>query len=255
MRRHIVATTDLDLTAHEHGALDATELDGGRARERVAAVGHDLLDRIGTVREQLKDQAEHARDLRHEAAAELKGTVDDRLEELEPAVRRARIGFWQALRTLIGALLVLPRLAVRILGVVADTLEEVTDRGPAVAARVKQVAGVRPPSRRERLRAGARTAAIVGASFSAGAIVGWLLARRRAAEVAYEPADLPPPAETTAPPAAEVTTSRNGWRSGDVSLAGDVAGDAADLPEDDPATGSAAPESGGSAGTSPDSTP
>jgi hypothetical protein len=257
-----VATTDpdlaeLDLSELDLAELDAAdlELDAAGARERVAAVGHDLLERIGTVREQLKDQAEHARDLRHATATELKGTVDHRLEELEPAVRRARIGFWQALRTLIGALLVLPRMAVRVLGVVADTLQEVTDRGPAVAARVRHITPTHAPSRSDRLRAGARTAAIVGASFSAGAIVGWVLARRRATEVDYQATSFPPPVDTTAPVTDEAATSRNGWRSGDVALAGDVAGEVADTADEGPATGSSSQEPGGSAGTSPDSAP
>lgn len=129
--------------------------------------------------EPARDRIDDARRLAGTASEQLKDRSGELREELDPALRRAGIGFWEAFQVLVSALLVLPRLLVRLVGllaratvVVTQGCEEVSQRTQQVAARVPEPRGVRA---RRRLRGGLWLLL----AFGTGVGTGWLLARSR----------------------------------------------------------------------------
>jgi hypothetical protein len=138
----------------------------------------DLGDRL----EDARDRAEHLRDDVREQAEHVRELV----EELEPATRQARIKGWELVRQVIGALLVLPRLAVRLLGALPPVVEGAAEQGGELADRARHVAGTVPQVRRHRQRRRLQLAAWTAGGFAAGVVTGWLLARRQPTEMIYE---------------------------------------------------------------------
>lgn len=155
-----MGTTDLTDVA---GARDAVEDVARNARKRLDVARHDLADRAGTAQKQLRER------------------LDD--VDLEPQVRRAKIGFWGAIRALVGALVAVPGAAARGLGALSVVADEAAERGSELSARSREIARAVPITRRQRRRARTRTAAwsvggfVVGVA--AGAVGGFLLARRK----------------------------------------------------------------------------
>jgi hypothetical protein len=134
------------------------------AREQAGELGHEVLERASEVRER----------------------VPELLEDLEPASRRARIKGWELVRTLIGVLLILPRLLVRLVGVLPNVVERAAEQGGEVADRARHVAGSVPSVRHARRRRQRQLAAWTAGGFVAGAVTGWLLGRRTRPELTYE---------------------------------------------------------------------
>jgi hypothetical protein len=138
------------------------------ARARAEHARADVVDRTGAVRDEVRDR------------------VPELVDDLEPAVREARIKGWELLRAVIGALLVLPRLLVRLLGVLPGVVETAAEQGGELAGRARKAASSVPPVQRSRRRRRNQLVACTAGGFVAGAVTGWLLARRRPAEVRYE---------------------------------------------------------------------
>lgn len=137
--------------------------------------------------------------------------VDQRWEELEPRRRRAQVGVLGAAQQLLTAVLILPRILVRVLGAVADVTDRLAgpgqeltararaaaeigaDRGAELADRARELATALPVraevvTPRTRRRRRLTLIGVLAAGFSAGATVGWLLGRRRVpTEVRYDP--------------------------------------------------------------------
>jgi hypothetical protein len=152
------------------------------ARGRAEHLRDDALDRAGDVR----DRAEDLRD-------EVRDRVPELLEDLEPAARKAQVTMWVALRHLIAALLVLPRVLVRVLGALPRLVEgaeklfrDAEKQGGELAERARDAAGSVPTVKRLRRRRRTQLAAWTAGGFALGAVTGWLLARRRSTTVAYE---------------------------------------------------------------------
>lgn len=149
-------------------------------------------------------------DLR-EQLGEVRARVDERWEELEPRRRRAQVGVLTAAQQLVTALLILPRILVRLLGAVADVTDRLAgpsqeltararaaaevgaDRGAELADRARDLAAALPVraevvTARSRRRRRLTILGVLAAGFSAGAALGWVLGRRRVpAEVRYDP--------------------------------------------------------------------
>jgi hypothetical protein len=144
---------DLDLRAR----LD-------EVRSRAEDVRDDVVDRSGAVRDEVRDR------------------VPELVDDLEPAVREARIKGWELLRAVIGALLVLPRVLVRVLGALPGVVETAAAQGGELAGRARKAASAVPPVQRSRRRRRNQLLACTAGGFVVGAVTGWLVARRQPAE-------------------------------------------------------------------------
>jgi hypothetical protein len=169
--------------------IDTAEdrLDGLRARLDELDPRERLPDLH--LRDRLEGAREHAGELGHEVlerAADVRERVPDLLEDLEPASRRARIKGWELVRTLVGVLLVLPRLVVRLLGALPNVVERAADQGGEVADRARHVASSVPSVRHARRRRQKQLIAWTAGGFVAGAVTGWFLGRRTRPEPIYE---------------------------------------------------------------------
>lgn len=167
----------LDVTKARDRVEDAAKT----ARTQLSGASHELADRASGARDELGNRADAAR----EALLERFDDVD-----LEPTIRRAKIGFWTSIRAVLGALLAVPRLLVRGLGGLADVADDAAERGSELSersrelsARTRQLARQVPVTASARRRARARTAAWAVGGFAvgalAGAVGGYLLARRQ----------------------------------------------------------------------------
>jgi hypothetical protein len=145
-----------------------------------ATVTATAEDRLAALRAQLDELDLAAR------ADEVRDRVPELVDELEPRVRQARIRGWELVRALIGALLVLPRVLVRVLRVLPGAVETAADRSGELADRARHAAARTAPVQRARRRRRKQLALWTAGGFLAGAATGWLLARRRAPEVRYE---------------------------------------------------------------------
>jgi hypothetical protein len=190
-----VATTD---TAEHRLAALRDRLQDLYLRERLEDL--DLRDRF-------EDAREHAEEVRDEVVARAVHARDDArervpvlLEDLEPTSRQARIKGWELVRWLVGVVLVVPRLLVRLLGSLPDTVERTAEHGTELADRARHAASSVPPVRRARRRRRVQLAAWTAGGFVAGALVGWLLGRRTTPEVSYEATQ----GDTLAPPSPTV---------------------------------------------------
>jgi hypothetical protein len=219
------------------------DTDLSRTAEELRAAA---ADRAATVRRELLDQAEHAREL----GGELRHRAEERWEELEPTARRAtskaKIGGWTALRALIGGLAGLPAVLVRGLGGAAHAADELSERGTELGERARELLHDLPTPRRVRRRQRLRLAVWTGAGFGVGLGLGWFLGRRNAAPVSYgQPQPITgvevPPAvrsagETVASRASEVAATASAAASDAAGIAGDAAADIADTVADAGAT-------------------
>jgi hypothetical protein len=176
-----VATTG---TAEERLAALRGRLQELDLRERLDEL--DLRDRL----EEAREQAEEVRDDVLARAVHVRDDVRERvpavLEDLEPTTRQARIKGWELVRWLIGAVLVVPRMVVRLLGALPDTVERTAEQSSELADRARHAAASVPAVRRLRRRRRAQLAAWTAGGFVVGAAVGWLLGRRSQPEVSYE---------------------------------------------------------------------
>jgi hypothetical protein len=163
-----------------------------RLREQLRDLDlHDVRERAGEVR----DLAADVRDDVRELADDVRGDVQDRVPEfLEPVARQAQLQWWELLRQVVGALLVLPRLLVRGLGALPDVVDRLSDlfgsaaeQGGELADRARDAASSVPTVRRLRRRRRTQLAAWTAGGFALGAVTGWLLGRRQRAEMMYEP--------------------------------------------------------------------
>jgi hypothetical protein len=150
----------------------------------VRATTEALEDRLTALRDQLEEldlraRFDDARSLAEHARADV-------ADDLEPAVREARIKGWELLRAVIGALLVLPRLLVRLLGSLPGVVETAAEQGGELAGRARKAASSVPAVQRSRRRRRNLLVACTAGGFVAGAVTGWQLARRRPAAVSYE---------------------------------------------------------------------
>lgn len=116
--------------------------------------------------------------------------VLERAEELRPVVRRSEIRALGFLRTLIDVALILPRVVVRTLGVVADAIDEVVDRGGALVERGREVAHAATEPRSTRCRRCMKAALWLAGGFAIGFATGWLVAQRQAEELAVTAEEL-----------------------------------------------------------------
>jgi hypothetical protein len=169
----------------------------------------DLRERLEEVhlRDRLEGAREHAEEVRDEVLARAVHARDDArervpglLEDLEPTTRQARIKGWELVRWLVGVALLVPRLLVRLLGSLPDTVERTAEHGTELAERARHAAASVPTVRRARRRRRAQLAAWTAGGFVAGALVGWLLGRRSTPEVSYEATQ----GDTLAPPTPNV---------------------------------------------------
>jgi len=135
--------------------------DVSRTLEHADEAAHAAAERLATAGQQLRSQASTARDEVRERVDGLRDLVEE--VDIEPAVRRARIGVWQVVRSLAGAVAALARLAPRGLAALSSVVDEASERGAEVSERARELATAVPPSRRDRRRR-------LG--------VGWFLARR-----------------------------------------------------------------------------
>jgi hypothetical protein len=172
------------------------------AEERLATVRahlHELdvrdhldaaRDRAEHLRDDVRDRAEHLRDDVRDRASGLKDDVQQRvpelIEDLEPASRQARIQAWEVFRRVVGALLVLPRLLVRLVQALPPVVEGAAEQGGELAARASHAAAAVPAVKQRRRRRRTQLAAWTVGGFAAGLLTGWLLARRRPTEVTFE---------------------------------------------------------------------
>ena len=123
---------------------------------------------------------EQARAQMLESRAELRRRVEDSLEGIdwEPAARKVKIRYWEAVRDGIDLLLAGPRGVVVALGALSRALDDLTDRGNVVAERGRQMTDRIPRSRLERRRRRTRVIASVMGAFSLGVVLGWALGMR-----------------------------------------------------------------------------
>lgn len=163
----------------ERARTGSTEL-ASWARE----TGADLAERAGPV---LAERTEQAKGDLHRRWQELEEELPVDLETVVPRLER---GLWQAIRTALGVLLIVPKLLLRALGGLGTLADDVSERGLVVGERAREVAAAVPPSKRERRRGCWRTAAWTGTGFGVGLFVGWLVGRREQTMVTYEPAEL-----------------------------------------------------------------
>lgn len=163
----------------ERARTGGTEL-ASWARE----TGADLTERAGPV---LADRTEQAKEELQRRWQELDEELPVDLETVVPQLER---GLWQVIQTVLGVLLVVPKLVVRALGGLGTLADDVSERGVVVGERAREVAATIPPSKRERRRRRWQVAAWTGAGFGAGLFVGWLVGRREHDMVTYEPAEL-----------------------------------------------------------------
>jgi hypothetical protein len=158
--------------------------------DRAEHVRDDVIERAEHLRDDVLERAEHLRDDVLERAEHLREDVQGRmpelLEELEPAKRKAQIKGWELVRQLAGLLLIVPRLVVRMLGALPQVVEDAAEHGGDLAERAREAAGSVPAVQRSRRRRRMQLFAGIAAGFAAGTLFGWLLARRRPAEVPYE---------------------------------------------------------------------
>ncbi len=124
-----------------------------------------------------------------ERADDVRERAPEMIEDLRPVVRRTEIRAWSLLRAATDVLLLVPRIVVRVLGVLADTIDELADRGEHLAERGREVADSLPAARSTRRRRRVRGALWVTGGFAAGFVTGWLVAQRQAEELVYEATD------------------------------------------------------------------
>lgn len=192
---------------------------------------------------QLRDRADDLRD----RADDLRDRLPELREDLDPVVRRARVGLWEALRVLVSALLVLPRVAVRALGVTAEAVTVLTGQRARVAERAREAAHRFPEPTRVVVRRRLRTGVLVTAAFVVGAALGWLLARSRSDDELRFDAPQPPlgaAVNGARPVAAESTPSAPDAGTGDLADLEDPADDPAADPAEDPAADPAPRDAG-----------
>lgn len=162
-------------------------LDVTKARDRVEDAAKTARTQLGGAGQDLAGRASGARDELGQRAEALIGRFDD--VDLEPTIRRAKLGFWTGIQALLGALVALPRLLVRGLGELATVADDAAERGAELAersrelsSRTRRLARQVPITSAGRRRARARTAAWALGGFAlgaaAGAVGGYLLARR-----------------------------------------------------------------------------
>jgi hypothetical protein len=177
-----VATTD---TAEHRLATLRDRLQELDVRDRLELA----RDQVEEVRDEMLARAAHARD-------DVRDGVPALLDDLEPTTRQARIRAWELVRWAVGVLLVVPRLLVRLLGALPDTVERTAEHGTDLADRARHAAASVPAVRRTRRRRRTQLAAWTAGGFVAGAAVGWFLGRRTTPEVSYEATQ----GDTLAPP-------------------------------------------------------
>lgn len=171
----------------------ATPLRYGRAHDDP----EDAVTRRADLTTELRDRATHVLD----RAEDVRERAPELAEELRPVVRRTEIRALSLLQTLIGGLLFVPRVVVRVLGVLADAVDEVVDRGGDLVERGREVADTLPEARSTRRRRRVKSALWVGAGFAAGFVTGWLVAQRQAEALVHEAEvqDMPAERERTSP--------------------------------------------------------
>ena len=123
---------------------------------------------------------EQARAHMLESRAELRRRVEDSLEALdwEPAARKVKIRYWEAVRDGIGLLLAGPRGLVGALAALSRAVDDLTDRGNMVAERGRQMTDRIPRSRLDRRRRRMRACTWAIGAFSLGVLLGWVLGVR-----------------------------------------------------------------------------
>jgi hypothetical protein len=140
-----------------------------------------------------------------QAAQAARSGLSGLLEQAPPAdevVTRSRIGLWEFVRTAVATAIAALRLVVRLLDRASSFVAVAEQRGEELGTqlggrahdlgeRARDVAHQLPPSRRARRRNRLRLVGVAGASFGAGAAVGYLLASRQGQTVVYEPAGVP----------------------------------------------------------------
>jgi hypothetical protein len=119
-----------------------------------------LTDRLEPARERARVGAEHARD-----------RAADVIDDIEPVAAGALRRLFRTIRSLVGALMVVPQVLAGLLGLVSRGLGGVADRGRLLAAKVEE-----PASLRRRRRA--RAVGLVAGGFGAGFVTGWILHAR-----------------------------------------------------------------------------
>jgi hypothetical protein len=111
----------------------------------------------------------------------LRDRIDD--VDLEPRIRQAKIGFWTAVRAVVGALVAVPGLVTRGLGSLSDVADDAVERGTELSTRSRRLARSIPVTKAGRRRARARTAAWAAGGFAVGAaagvVAGYVLGQRR----------------------------------------------------------------------------
>jgi hypothetical protein len=154
----------------------------------------DVRDRAGDVRDLAADIRDDVRDLAVDVRSDVRDRVPGLLEDLEPVARQAQIRWWELVRQVVSALLVLPRLLVRGLGALPGVVGSLTDlfggaaqQGGELAERARDAASSVPTLRRMRRRRRTQLAAWTAGGFALGALTGWLLGRRQRAEMVFDP--------------------------------------------------------------------
>lgn len=137
--------------------------------------------------DQLRERADELLD-RAELRERVEGAsvaVREGLTDLEPLARRTAISMLEAFQAVLRVAFLLPRLALRLFGLVrtaAVYADDVRDRGFEWTERARDAARSVPPSRRGRWRRRGRTLAVFSAGLTVGAALGWLLGCRRRVE-------------------------------------------------------------------------
>lgn len=123
---------------------------------------------------------EQARARMLENRAELRRRLEESLEgvEWEPAARRVKIRYWEAVRDGIGVLLAGPRGLVSALGALSRMVDDATDRGSLLAERGLTYTDRLPRSRAGRRRSRLRLVGWALGGFSLGFLLGWVLGSR-----------------------------------------------------------------------------
>lgn len=136
------------------------------------------LDQLRERADELLERAE-LRDRAEDASTKVREGISD----LEPLARRTAISMLEAFQALLRVAFLLPRLTLRLMGLVrtaAVYADDVRDRGFDWTERARDAARSVPPSRRGRWRRRGRMLALLSAAFTVGAAVGWLLGGRGA---------------------------------------------------------------------------
>lgn len=178
-----VDTPDLTAVAEKLGR--GTEQLTTETQERA----RDLRQRVGSSLDDLQ-AGQHVR----EVGEQLRHQLDD---TIKPAVHRAAPGLGKGLLTAIQALASLPLVLVQALARLVATAESVPERSVELRERAQHLMHDNPLARRQRRQQRKQLAIWTGAGFGVGVGLGWLLGRRSATEMVYDP---PLPVPAVAPP-------------------------------------------------------